>query len=231
MFFDPVSAGVSFGVGLIQNAVSFKQKQEAAQLQNEQIAAQYKQKLRIQRQQIIRDEAAYNFKKQRYNTTLRNLSETAQSAYQQEDLRLNEIFKQARFARQAENIALQQKLGSTAARNVTGKSAARMQAMDMGAYGRNQAIRAEQLFASQTASELRRDKIQRELDANRKSAYADVAFAPVRPIQPLEPEFVQGPSGMDFFGSLLGTAGSAFSSGVAQGTANQQLKARNPLTS
>ena len=229
MFFDPVTAGVSLGVGLIQNIVGHNQKQEAAKLQNEQIAAAYRQKLKIQQSQIIRDENIYNFKKDAYRDKLYNLDRTSQAAYAQEDMRLNEIFKQAAFARQGENIVLAKSLGAAQAANTRGRSARRAEAMTIGAFGRNQAVRAEQLFTSSLASKMRKDTMRQNLASQRKAAYADVAFTPVRPIAPLEPTFVDGPSNMDLFGGLLGAAGSAFSAGVSQGTANQQLKARNPL--
>ena len=229
MFFDPVTAGVSLGVDLIQNIVGHNQKQEAAKLQNEQIAAAYRHKLKIQQSQIIRDDNIYNLKKQAYRDKLFNLDQTTQAAYEQEDLRLNELFKQAAFARQGENIQLAKGLGAAQASRSRGQSARRAEAMTMGAFGRNQAVRAEQLFTSKLASQMRKDTIQRNTAAARKAAYADVAYAPVRPIAPLEPTFVSGPSGMDLFGGLLGAAGSAFSAGAAQGTANQQLKSKNTI--
>ena len=228
--FDPITAGIKFGIGAIESIVGFNQQNEQARLQNERAMAQYKQQLKIRQRQIIAQDTAYNFKKQRYNTTLRNLSETAQAAYQQEDLRINELLKQARFARQGENIALQQSLGRRAASGMTGKSAARMQAMDMAAYGRNQAIRAEQLFTGEVASKMRRDKIQRDLTAARENAYADVAFAPTRPVMPLAPEQVEGPSAMGLIGNMFGVVGNAALGGFDAGRANKQLLVRNTLT-
>lgn len=229
MPFDPISAGISLGLGAISSIGQYQQDQNRARIQNQAAMDDYKQRLRIRAAEIVQRDGEYNLDTFAYKKKLINLGESAQAAYQTEQLRMNELFKQARFARQAENIELAKATGRQAARGVSGKTAARMQAMDVAAYGRNQAIRAQSLFSAETGSELRKQRIQRDLTANREAAYAKVAFAPNRPFMPMEPTQLEGPSQMSLFTNLLGVAGNAAMSGIEGGRANEALKQRKPL--
>jgi len=230
MFFDPWSAGASLALGGIQTLFGHNQAQEQADRQNAANQAAYRQQLRMRNAQIVQQDGAYNLKVAAYNDKLFNLSQNANMTYQQEQLRQNEMWKQSKFARQAENIALAKSQGKLGARGRTGKSAARAMALDAASYGRNQAIRAQSLFSAGVASDMRNKATGMKLDAARRAAHANVAYAPARPLMPLEPTEVQGPSNLNLFTGFLGNLGSAFETGASVGRQNQQLYIRNPGT-
>lgn len=240
MYLDPVSAGISM-VGSIIGAVGkerarrqqHEQKLKETRLQNQQMMARYQKQLKIRDAQIKRQDASYNLKKVQFDIAAFNLGKQASAAYLAEEANLNEIFKSAKFAQQASNIAREKTAGKRAARNVSGVTAARGAALDMADYGRKEAARAERLFGQTFASDLRNKKTNTELNSNLLSAWADVSQPPVRDAEPEAPTQLDAPAyqgGGMFAMDLLQGATGAFGAAYAGGQQNRALKMRKPLS-
>lgn len=238
MYLDPISAGISL-IGSTIGAFgkerarreAHEQRLKETRLQNEQMMRRHQQRLKIRRNQINRQDASYNLRKAQYQIAALNLDKQASAAYLAEEANLNEIFKSAKFAQEASNVARAKTAGKRQARNVSGVTASRGAALDMADYGRKEAARAERLFGQTFASDLRKKKINNEFNSNILSAWADVSAPPVRDEEPEAPVQLDAPAyqgggmlGMDL---AMGTVG-AFGAAYAGGQQNRALKMRNP---
>ena len=108
-----------------------------------------------------------------------NNAEGAQVAYVAEQYRLNEIYDQSAFKQSDMMKQLAQAMGTSAAREVYGRSAQRGAAVSvMGAYGRTQAQLAAQLMSEQGQSERNLSNIERQVMAANRQAMASVSVLP-----------------------------------------------------
>lgn len=236
--FDPVSLGIS-AVGSIIGAVGKQQARNAkhqqalkeTRLKNQQMMARYQQQLKIRNAQIKRSDAAYNLKKTQYSIAALNLDKQAAAAYMAEEANLNEIFKQAKFTQEQDNVAREKVAGKRAARGQTGASAARGAAMDMAAFGRAEARRAENLFGQTFASDLRREKMNLEYNNQALNNWASVSQPPLREEMPEPPTQLDAPAGpgntalfMDLAQGAVGALGAGYNTQLKK----DQIEASKP---
>ena len=144
-----------------------------------------------------------------------NNAEAAQASYVAEQFRLDEIYDQSAFKQADMMKQLAQAMGTSAAREVYGRSAQRGAAVSvMGAYGRTQAQLAAQLMSEQGQSERNLSNIERQVMAANKRAMASVSVLPEMETTVAMPSFQSfAPSGLST-ALQIGSAGmSAFKAG------------------
>jgi len=207
-------------LGLAQGGMSalgafgqYSSGQAAAAARNRQAMKIYKQQLRNYANDFYTRNAGYKNKISQYQMQQRYNQSAAQRAYESEQERINEIFKQAQFARQGSQIDLAAALGQGQAIEQSGRSAQRRQALIQAGAGRNEAIRNEQLRQSIMMSGARNRYTQEDLAKANKDAYFAVGARPVPGAAPIAPTMQRGPSTM----SLLTGLGSAALSGATTG--------------
>ena len=93
--------------------------------------------------------------------------------------------------------------GRQAARGMSGKSADRVDAQMISAYGRNQAILAESLTSARQSADSAGRNIRAELSNANRQAFSQVAINPMPGIAPQRPINQTGPNR---FGLLTGVA-------------------------
>ena len=200
---------VGLALGLAQGGISalgsvgeFFSGQSAARAQNRQAMKIYKRQMQNQVDEYSRAIAGYNLRKVQYQEQVSNNFTAAGRAYAGEQQRLNEIFKQQAFERQASNIDRVQESGKIAASGRSGVSAARMQAMAEASAGRNEAIAMEQRDQAIRMTRFRGETIRDQLKADNRNAYWNVGAPPVMGRFAPAPMQQEGPSGMSLFASL-----------------------------
>ena len=104
----------------------------------------------------------------------------AQASWTSEQMRLNEVYDQAAYRSQSMQKMLAQAMGTSAAREVYGKSARRGALVStLGAYGRTRAQQVDQLISEQTAAQMRMQDTERKMKAQNKLAIAQTSVLPV----------------------------------------------------
>ena len=208
MAFDPLTLGlISGGIGAAQSLLGYSAAQQQTAQQNKQIQEQYRQRLRIQAMQDVQRFGKYNLQVASYKDQLVNLNRVmGRGGFQdvQEQLRINQLEKQQRFAAQTENINRVKAQGKIAARGQAGGSSARLQALEGAEESRKTVARQERMLGEYYASELRGKARTQQLEAAQKAAYSQVAYAPTRTPAPLAPTMLKGPSTAGLFANLAG---------------------------
>jgi hypothetical protein len=143
----------------------------AAARQNAYALKIWKKKIHNERIQAASRNADYKNRKTQYSEQLINNSTAAQRAYFSEQSRINEVFKQMNFAEQGSQIKEQEQLGKLQAREVSGKSADRARTILSGNFGRNTAIRQEQLRTTMGVAQQRNEQTREQLKIANRSAY------------------------------------------------------------
>ena len=229
---DPLTLGlVTGGLGAAQSLLGFSSTQQKTAQQNKQIQEQYRQRLRIQAMQDVQRFGQYNLKVASYKDQLVNLNKIlGRGGFQdvQEQLRINQLEKQQRFAAQTENINRVQAQGKIAARGQQGAHAARLQALEGAQFGIQATARQERMLGEYYASELRGKARTQQLEAAQKAAYMNVAYAPTKSPAPLAPTMLKGPSTAGLFANLAGNILSGVSAYNQQVNFENQLKSGNP---
>jgi len=193
---------LSFGSQAFSAIGGYNSSMSAARAQNRQAMKIYKQQMQNQVDEYSRAIATYNLRKVQYQEQVSNNFTAAGRAYAGEQQRLNEIFKQQAFQRQASNIARVQESGKIAAGGRSGVSAARMQTMAEAAAGRNEAIAMEQRDQAIRMTRFRGESIRDQLKSGNKNAYYNVGAPPVMGRFAPPPMQQEGPSQMGLFASL-----------------------------
>jgi len=103
----------------------------------------------------------------------------AQSSWTAEQMRLNEVYDAAAYRSQAMQKMLAEAMGTSAAREVYGKSAKRGALIGaLGAYGRTRAQQVDQLISEQTAAQMRMEDTQRRMKAQNKLTISQASVLP-----------------------------------------------------
>ena len=165
-----------------------------------------------QQNQATRD--AFNAKLDYTKQQIENNFYAASSAWSAEQMRLNDIYDKAAYKSQALQKMLAESMGTSAAREVYGKSAQRGAAVaTLGAYGRTRAQLVDQLIGENQASAWRNKQVEQQMKAQNKLAIAQTAVLPMAatfsptPIMPASNGIGQ------MVGGILGAGLDAFSTG------------------
>lgn len=193
---DPISLGitaVSTGMSIfggMQKADAEQAKEEAAakaaaknaQAEADARVRSYKAQLKIKENQYTLDKGAYSQRIAEYNRSVSESNRAAAKAYGRVSLQQNEALRSAAFTTLGQQVQLARMKGSSAARGMTGRSAARLDADPIKAFSRSQAKLAETLLSGQIASQGRMDDIRDQAFGAQRSAYGQIGMAPVKPL-------------------------------------------------
>ena len=136
-------------------------QQYRAEKQNEQILKAFNAKLDYTKQQIENNYLAAN------------------ASWNAEQMRLNEVYDRAAYKSQAMRQMMLKAMGTSAAREVYGKTARRGALIStMGAYGRSRAQLADQLMSENAATQFRMQRTQEQFRAQNKLTIAQTAVFP-----------------------------------------------------
>ena len=207
----PVALGVaSFATGAL-GAVSQHQSATAqANAANAATSSNYKYQLKMRERNWDRERYRYNDQKLNTENQLYENNLSASKAYASEQVRVNEIFKQAALSNQNQLIQLLGSQGKMSAAGRTGKSAQRVEGSMMSAFGRNQSIQAESLMSATQSYKDRTDRIRRTLRRDNRDAYQQISIAPQPGMSPIRPTMQNGPSPFSLFTGLAGAGLSGF---------------------
>jgi hypothetical protein len=111
---------------------------------------------------------------------------------------------QAAFQKQDMLSQLIQGRGSLAASGRAGKTAAKMDQSMISAFGRNNAIIAENLASARSAMIRRNEQTRYQLMSGNNQAWSNVSIAPSPGIAPPQPVMAPGPSGIGLVSGILG---------------------------
>jgi len=218
---DPITAGVSqFATGAVSafgqhsdQQAAYRSQVDAVNRQNEYTRRQWDYQLEERDRDWTNQLAIWNTKRAEYGQTLGQNASAADRAYASEQLRLNEAFNQAAFAQQGMLGQLVQGRGSIAASGQSGRSVARMDQSVLAAYGRNNALIAQNLSNARNSMIRANEETRLGLNAANMNAWRSVQFAP-QPTQAPPTPMLNGmpnkPSGWGLASGLMGAAVSGF---------------------
>ena len=198
---------------------------------NKAAVEQYKQQLYIQDLNFTNAGSAFTQKVGTYNQQINNLNTQTGVTYQAEQMRLNELMKQFKFTREADEINEMQAVAKVSAGGQTGRTAGRMQALTAASFGRKQAQQRERMLGETYASEMRNEATYRADVSSRRALQSQVANGPMQGIDPTAPTMASanlaaGPSPM----SMIAGIGNSIMGGVTSGI-NMQTSLNNLKTS
>ena len=200
----PAALGVaSFASGALGAVGQHQSASAQASAQNAAATSNYKYQLKVRERSWDREVHRYGRQLHQYDSALQENSMAGQRAYSGAQRKLNSIYQQASFRKQADLVNLLKGSGQGAAAGRTGRSATRLDNQIVGQFGRNQAIAAENLMGAGFAYNRQVEGIQREVDSSNKQAYEKVALAPQAGVAPPPPVMTPGPSGLGLAAGII----------------------------
>jgi hypothetical protein len=201
------------GVGIASAFNKNQAAQRQADLANKSSIANYENLLK-QREFNWRNRLSiYNQQLSEYNQSAIFDLEGLQRGYRGAQDQLTDEYRAMRFQQEQQNIARAQNLGNVLARGQTGVSASRNVANVMAAYGRNQAVMAQNLLGARNRYAYDVEGLRRDYQSARNRAYSRVAIAPQQGPAPEAPTMLEGPSKAGLFADI----GSSILSGITTG--------------
>jgi hypothetical protein len=218
MFSNPVGlalAGGQLALGIGQMVAQDKASTQQAYNQAYQTTYQNIMQNRMIEMRNERRREMYQAKLNMVRDQISNNAEAAQASYAAEQYRLNDIYDQAAFKQQEMLKRLVEAQGTTAVREVYGKSARRGAAVEtLGAYGRTQAQLAAQLVSEQGQSDRNLSNIERQVRSANQQALASVAVLPeMETAVPMSSFGSFAPTGLNTALQIGGLAMGAFQTG------------------
>jgi hypothetical protein len=178
---EPISIGIASAVASGVGGIMQTNAANAASRE------QYEQQLKIRSAKWDANRAVWNNKLVDYKGEYSSNQEAAGRAWASEQYRLNEQFQQAAFQKQdmlAQLVGAQGQLGAS---EQLGRTAQRLQMEQVAAYGRNNAIIAENLASARGAMMQRNEDIRRQMISENNKAWSQVAMSPVGDLAPPPP--------------------------------------------
>ena len=169
-----------FGLGLTKMFMGDAAQEQA--VYNEAYKTSFQNSINQSRvdQQNRATAAAYSAKLDYVRQQVENNFLAAQSSWTAEQMRLNEVYDAAAYRSQSMQKMLTEAMGTSAAREVYGKSARRGALVStLGAYGRTRAQQVDQLISEQTAAQMRMKQTERQMKAQNKLAIAQTSVLPM----------------------------------------------------
>lgn len=201
----PVALGaLSAGTGVLGAYGQYQNQNAQVAAANKANIKNYKYQLKMRERAWDRERYMYGMQVHEYKNQLTENNSAAQRAYASEQRKLNEVYTGAALSNQAMAVDLLKSSGRQAAKGyVSGKSADRIDAAMISAFGRNQAVLAESLTSARQSAKLTSNNIRAELMNANRQAYSQVAINPVPTMGPPKPTMQQGPGP---WGLLTGVA-------------------------
>jgi hypothetical protein len=183
---------------------SHQQSQAQADYQNEVARRDYEHAIRRREAEWQQTLSIWGNKRVDFANQASENYSAADRAYATEQAKLNETFMQAAFQKQDMLSQLIQGRGSLAASGRAGKTAAKMDQSMISAFGRNNAIIAENLASARSAMIRRNEQTRYQLMSGNNQAWSNVSIAPSPGIAPPQPVMAPGPSGIGLVSGILG---------------------------
>lgn len=218
---DPITAGVAtFASGAVgafgqhsDQQAAYRSQVDSVNRQNEYTRRQWDYQLKERDREWTNQLAIWNAKRAEYGQTLDQNASAADRAYASEQLRLNEAFNQAAFAKQGMLAQIVQGRGSIAASGRSGRSVGKLDQAALAAFGRNNAVMAQNLSNARNSMIRANENTRLALNSANMQAWRQVQFAP-QPTTPPPVPMLNGmpnaPSGWGLASGLMGAAVSGF---------------------
>ena len=220
MFANPIGLALAggqlaFGIANMIQQGKVREQQAYNQAYNTEFTNKINQFRTEQRNQQIA--AAFNAKLDFTKQQIENNYLAARASWTSEQMRLNDVYARAAYKSQAMQKMLTEAMGSVAAREVYGKSAKRGAMIStLGAYGRSRAQLVDQLMGENVASQMRRERVQQQMQAQNKLAIAQTAVLPAAAsFSPTPHATPMGPGGFQTAANVLGIGMQAFGTGLS----------------
>lgn len=216
-----VSAGVAVaqaGIGAIGASQKTAAANQAIGAQNRASRQAYFRSIEQQNIEWNNTLKIWNQRLEQYDKQLERNQDAAYGyggAYMGLQVQTNEKFREAAFQAQDSFIKLNQVLGTAQATGQTGKTADRFDVASLGAFGREQALRASNLTSAIDKQKLDQTNVRRQLENANNQAYQSVAVAPVPGMRPLAPQLSSMQSTNAF--PFVAQAGMAAFTGLGKG--------------
>lgn len=193
---------VSLGLAAAGQAMSAVGGLKAAADEKTAAVNDYKRKLAIRRIKWDGQRALYGTRVAEYETQVAENVLSASRAYADEQTRLNDLFDQASADAMQKFIKLsegQKYYGS-------GRTADRLAARGLAAFGRDQAMMASNLIRAREGYESNVTSIRERLRATNRNAYSKVQFKPQPGFAPVKPNTDMTAANMAFLGGIASAA-------------------------
>tara|TARA_E500000318_G_scaffold66523_1_gene61309 strand:- start:495 stop:1247 length:753 start_codon:yes stop_codon:yes gene_type:complete len=212
---EPISLGLGLLRGGQKIVQAFGQHQQAQNL--------YRDQLRVARQRNRQTVANYSYRIDEYiggmnrsvdifNREAQNLQsrvaarrDAVQRGNEAEQRRLNEIFAGSAFRDQAQLVNLMETLGMASASGMTGRSAERVDRMQMAQRGRNMAMQADMLTRARRSA-IAANEERRQIAMAENRADAGQLMAPMFSNAPVLPQLQSMPTSPSNMGLYMGIA-------------------------
>ncbi len=239
IIFGAAQAGLGIAGAISGNAAQAtainaqnKRAEMEAEERNKAAVEQYKQQLYIQDLNFTNAGSAFTQQVGAYQQRINNLDVQTGLTYQAEQMRLNELMKQFKFTREADEINEMQAVAKVAAGGQTGRTAGRMQALTAASFGRKKAQQRERMLGETYASELRNEATYRADVSSRRALQSQVANAPIQGIDPSAPamataNLAAGPSPFSMIAGIGNSIMGGITSGMNMQTSLNNLKTTN----
>lgn len=198
---DPVTMGVAtFAQGTMGALGSANQ----AKARNQAAIRDYKYQLAQREANWYQSLSVWGAKKNKYHNEINENDLAAQRGYSQAQVGLNNMFAQAAQRNEGALIKYLQSHGKMAAAGRTGRSAARISTLELGALERQAGRNLYMLTQSKEAYKANVEGIREKQMSHRNKLYSQVAFAPVPDLAPPPPVLENQSPGMGIAMAALG---------------------------
>lgn len=198
MLLTAASTGLSAAGGLASASA-----QKTASVNN------YKRQLKIREIEWDRSRSMYGQKVSEANEQLDENFMAASRGFAAEQTQLNDLYNQASVSLQNDFVKIAEKskyYGS-------GKTADRLAAKDMAAFGRSQALLASNLVRAGESYDNDVANIRQQLKSANRKTVAPVMFKPIPGLPPVKPNTDMTAANLGAFGTLVGGAADIYGKG------------------
>ena len=215
------TAAISGGLQVAQGYAGWQAQQaqyagskSQINVRNRALRNQYNRTIEQQNQEWNNTLKIWNQKLDQYSKQLERNMDAAYGyggAYMGLQVKTNEKFTEAAFQSQAALSKLYKTLGTAqATAGFSGKTAERMDVMNFGAWGRETAIRENNLTRTIEGQKLDQANVRRQLESANNRAWQSVSVAPVPGRRPAPPSLLANPAAPSPWGAITQTGAGLF---------------------
>lgn len=223
-------AAVAFGglqaaSGILSTAGRQQQSRAQTRARNRSLLSSYNYNLQRYNAEVANQRRVYDARVQQFQQQVKFNNQELQFAYQEEQMRLNDLFDQTMVDNQNSLINFAKVDGSYRATGQSGKSVERLEQSNMAALGRLQATRAASLSRAIDQKKFNDKRNRLRIDNANQRAYAEVSVAPTfapPPLFPGQQDYESG-FGLSYAGNIL----SGIQTGLSMSGVNPFVKPPN----
>jgi hypothetical protein len=191
----------SAGLGMMGATGQHNAEVDRVNAENRYRRVVYKQELDNWNRKNIESAGRYETSKAMYQQQLSLNAEGAARANFGKQRALNQLYSSNKLKEQASGIQQAQAMGQVNAREVSGKSQDRLRGSTLAAFGRNQAIRQQNLMNARQETAIGMQDTTRQLNQANSKAFNNVMFRPTFTKAPIAPMMQKGPSTANLYAS------------------------------